>query len=259
MKRSSAALIILAIMAASCQRAPEVQQTGVIVAAEPAKRSVTTAAELASYVDTLADRLTREDQFSGVVLLARMGQPILRKGYGLADRDTKRPNTPETSFALGSVSKMFTAVLVARMIEQGRISPERTIGSLLNDFPAGQTNSHVTVHHLLTMSSGIPDVWRLPAFWTTLPKARTLADFWPVFGTAPLEFTPGTQWRYSNSNYLVLGAVVERVFGEPFIAVRSDLRSPSRAIHPHRDADRAQPCGRKQTWLVASAPSRWSS
>ena len=123
MKRSSAALIILAIVAASCQRAQEAQQTGVTVAAEPAKRSVTTDAELASYVDTLADRLTREDQFSGVVLLARMGQPILRKGYGLADRDTKRPNTPETSFALGSVSKMFTAVLVARMIEQGRISP----------------------------------------------------------------------------------------------------------------------------------------
>ena len=164
-----------------------------------------TDAELAGYVETLADRLTRADQFSGVTLLWRRGQPIVRRADGLADRDAQRPNTPETLFALGSVSKMFTAVLAARLIEQNRISVDATIGTLLDDFPAGQAKSQVTVHHLLTMSSGIPDVWRLPAFWTTLPGALTLSDFWPVFATAPLEFTPGTRWEYSNSNYLIPG------------------------------------------------------
>src|SRR6185503_19126433 len=105
-----------------------------------------------------------------------------------------RANTIETPFALASVSKMFTAVLVAQLVEQNKVRLDSSIGSLLPDFPTGEAKSQVTVHQLLTMSSGIPDVFRLPAFWTTLARARALSDFWPVFATAPLEFTPGARW-----------------------------------------------------------------
>ena len=173
-------------------------------------------AGLAREVEQLADRLARADQFSGVVLLKHHGRSIVERVYGLADRDGQRANTPQTPFALGSVGKMFTAVLVAQLIEQNKVRLEDTIGALLPDFPAGPAKAQVTVHQLLTMSSGIPDVFRLPPFWTALAGARQLSDFWPVFATAPLEFAPGTKWAYSNSNFLVLGAIVEHGFGEAF-------------------------------------------
>jgi CubicO group peptidase (beta-lactamase class C family) len=218
MKFTPSPLVILATIAVSCSGA-QGHQTASHAAASvqiPAVKPVSTDADLVGDVEDSIERLVRADQFSGVVLLSRRGIPLLRRGYGLADHDAQRANTPETPFALGSVSKMFTAVLIAQLVEQHKVSVNGTIGSLLPDFPAGPAKSQVTIHQLLTMSSGIPDVWRLPQFWTTLPKARMLSDFWSVFGTAPLEFTPGTRWAYSNSNFLVLGAVVERGFGEPF-------------------------------------------
>ena len=195
--------IVLAILAIGCERAPEAERTKTVAPVE-AKESVANEAELAGILATLVNRSAQVDRFSGAVLLTRGNKPIFRRAYGLADRESGSANTPETLFALGSVSKMFTAVLAARLVEQGRMTMDATIGSLLPEFPPGQARSQVTVHHLLTMSSGIPDVWGRRVFWTILPGARTLSDFWPAFATAPLEFTPGTHWNYSNSNYLVL-------------------------------------------------------
>src|SRR5205823_5398839 len=76
--------------------------------------------------------------------------------------------------------------------------------------------SQVTVQHLLTMSSGIPDVFKSPEFFAGLPQVRKQTDFWPFFAKVPLEYQPGTKWTYSNSNFLVLGAIVERITGMPF-------------------------------------------
>jgi CubicO group peptidase (beta-lactamase class C family) len=209
MKLFLPALIFLAMIVTSCRGARNDQ---------PTVKSVATEAELVGDIENSIDRLVRADQFSGVVLLSREGKPLLKRAYGLANRESQRANTPETMFALGSVSKMFTAVLMAQLIEQRRVSVDATIGSLLPDFPEGPAKSAVTVHQLLTMSSGIPDVWRLPLFWEKLPRARVLSDLWPVFATSPLEFTPGMRWAYSNSNFLVLGAVIEQQFKEPFTA-----------------------------------------
>ncbi len=174
---------------------------------------------------------------------------------GLADRDASRANTPDTTFALGSVSKMFTAVLVAQLVEQDRVRLDATIGSLLPDFPDGPAKSQVTVHQLLTMSSGIPDVFRLPPFWTALAGARTLSDFWPVFGAAPLEFTPGSKWAYSNSNFLVLGAIVEHGFGEAFTtAAERRVFLPAGLAHTsYRAAPSSHPA-RGYTHLRPGAP-----
>jgi CubicO group peptidase (beta-lactamase class C family) len=111
---------------------------------------------------------------------------------------------------------MFTAVLVAQLLEQNALQPDTTIGTVLPDFPAGPAKDHVTVQQLVTMSSGIPDVFQSPAFLDTVGRARTLSDFWPLFAAKPLAFTPGSQWAYSNSNFLVLGAIVEKAFRESF-------------------------------------------
>jgi CubicO group peptidase (beta-lactamase class C family) len=234
------AAIILALVVASCGSV-----------ANPPDKDATLAGE----VEQLADRLAAADQFSGVVLLTHHGRSIVERAYGLADRDASRANTPDTTFALGSVSKMFTAVLVAQLVEQDRVRLDATIGSLLPDFPDGPAKSQVTVHQLLTMSSGIPDVFRLPPFRTALAGARTLSDFWPVFGAAPLEFTPGSKWAYSNSNFLVLGAIVERGFGEAFTtsAERRVLRPAGLAHTSYRAAPASNPA-RGYTHLRPGAP-----
>jgi CubicO group peptidase (beta-lactamase class C family) len=120
---------------------------------------------LAADVEAFAARLAAADEFSGVVLLARHGQSLVRRGYGLADRKAGRTNTPETPFALSSVSKMFTAVTIAKLVERKQLSFDSTLGSLLPAYPSAEARDQVTVHHLLTMSSGIPDLFRVPEFW----------------------------------------------------------------------------------------------
>jgi D-alanyl-D-alanine carboxypeptidase len=212
-------------------------------------------AGLKGEVEQLADRLAVADQFSGVVLLKHHGRSIVERGYGLADRDASRANTPDTTFALGSVSKMFTAVLVVQLVEQNRVRLDATIGSLLPDFPDGPAKSQVTVHQLLTMSSGIPDVFRLPPFWAALANARTLSDFWPVFGAAPLEFTPGSKWAYSNSNFLVLGAIVEHGFGEAFTtAAERRVFQPAGLAHTSYGAAASARPARGYTHIPSGAP-----
>ena len=88
---------------------------------------------LAANVEAFARKLAASDEFSGVVLLTRHGQPLVRRGYGLADRKAGRPNTPETPFMLSSVSKMFTAVTIAKLVERKQLSFDSTLGSLLPD------------------------------------------------------------------------------------------------------------------------------
>ncbi len=178
----------------------------------------TTDAELVANVDSIAERMAREEAFSGVVLLSWHGQPLLRRAFGLADRTTRQLNKVDTPFELASVGKMFTAVVVARLAQESQLSFDDTIGALLPEFPAGPARSQVTVRHLLTMSSGIPEVFRISAFWTALPRIKTLSDLWPLFASNPVEFAPGTRWAYSNSNFLVLGSIVERVARVPFAA-----------------------------------------
>jgi CubicO group peptidase (beta-lactamase class C family) len=114
---------------------------------------------------------------------------------------------------------MFTAVVIAQLAERNLVSFDATIGSVLPTYPTGPAKSQVTVHHLLTMSSGIPDLFRSPQFWAAVGGMKTFSDFWPYFAHAPLNFEPGTQGEYSNSNFLILGAIIERLHGRPFIEV----------------------------------------
>lgn len=133
-------------------------------------------AALAANVEAFATKLAAGDEFSGVVLLTRRGQPLVRRGYGLADRKAGRPNTPETPFMLSSVSKMFTAVTVAKLVEQNQLSFDSTLGSLLPEYPSAEARDQVTVRHLLTMSSGIPDLFRVPEFWAEVATMKSPRD-----------------------------------------------------------------------------------
>jgi CubicO group peptidase (beta-lactamase class C family) len=215
----------LGVIALGCRGGQDAQPaggdaTGLISAeTQAAVPIVTTDAELVASLERLVEQLVGTDEFSGVVLLSRHGQSLVRRAYGVADRERQRVNTVDTPFALASVSKMFTAVVVAQLVEKGLMSVDATIGSLLPAYPSGEARSKVTVHHLLTMSSGIADLFRSPQFWADAARISTSAELWPYFAYAPLEFEPGTKGSYSNSNFLVLGAITERLLGRPFIEI----------------------------------------
>lgn len=217
------AAITLPMLVTGCNGTPKPQ---------PANGDARRDVDLAADVAHLADRLVYEEAFTGVVSLTRNGQPLFRQAFGMADRAAQRPNTLETPFALASVGKMFTAVVVAQLAERNQIAFDAPIGAFLPDYPEGPARSQVTVQHLLTMSSGIPDVFKSPEFFAGLPQVRKQTDFWPFFAKAPLEYQPGTKWTYSNSNFLVLGAIVERITGMPFPGeVEKRVFRPARMTH----------------------------
>jgi CubicO group peptidase (beta-lactamase class C family) len=161
-------------------------------------------------LDAYLSQQSREDRFSGVVLVARNGVPLFRKAYGFADRANRRPNTVTTRFNLGSLNKMFTRSAIDQLVMQGRLSHTDTLGAILPDFP--EPISHpATVMQLLNMTAGLTDLHG-PEF-TQQPKDRfrSNADFYAFASTLPPLFPPGTRMQHCNGCYIALGAMIERI------------------------------------------------
>ena len=169
----------------------------------------------------------------GTVLLTRRGETLFEGCYGLADRAAAVPVSPRTRFGLASLTKMFSAVAVADLVAQGRLAFDRPIVDIL---PAGRRPStllpEVTVHHLLSHTSGIADYYEededfpahledYGALWDNRPSYSMLqpADFLPLFGELAPYRAPGNLYQYSNAGYVVLGLVVEEVTGRPYVEV----------------------------------------
>lgn len=161
--------------------------------------------------DAFVARLAAEDRFSGNVLVMRDGRPVLERSHGMADKTGGRPNTADTRFDLASITKIFTAVAAVQLVQQGKAALHETLGTYVDGFPS-EIAGTVTVHQLLTHTSGLggtgiagQDVDSVEEMWNlAMDGVRT----------APPQFTPGTRFEYSNSGYLVLGAVVAAVGGD---------------------------------------------
>jgi CubicO group peptidase (beta-lactamase class C family) len=168
-------------------------------------------------IDALVTKYSDLHLFNGAVLVAEDGRPIYERGFGNAVMEFDVPNTPRTRFRIGSVTKQFTAAIVLQLVEEGRIDLQAPITRYLPEYPAGQ-GERVTIHHLLTHTSGIPSYTDLPGFMEgPVRKAYVPADsLLPVFWEMELEFEPGSRWNYSNSGYHILGVIIERVTGEPY-------------------------------------------
>ncbi len=150
--------------------------------------------------------------FSGAVLVARGDEVLLRAGYGFADRDAREINRPETRFLIGSASKIFTALAIMQLVEAGRVDLGDPLSKYLPDYPP-EVAGRVTVHHLLTHTSGIRDVLTVPAFREQLAAAITPDEMIELFAHEPLVFEPGTRHAYSNSNYALLAKIIEVASG----------------------------------------------
>ena len=166
--------------------------------------------------DRYVAQLAADDLFSGTVLLVHRDRTALARSYGLADKRRSIRNGPGTIYALGSITKVFTAVAIAQLVQQRKVAYNGTLGSYLDGFPTAVADT-VTIHHLLTHTSGMRDYMQDPEFWpesATWTSAEQVMDGCLEFiRKAPLAFAPGTQSVYSNSGYHTLGAIVAKVSG----------------------------------------------
>lgn len=168
----------------------------------------------AEKIDALIQKYVGYEQFNGSVLVAETGQVILKKGYGFANFEWDISNDPTTKFRLASITKQFTAMLIMQQVEKGKIGLDDFIGKYISDYPKPAADK-VTVRHLLTHTSGIFNYTEIRD--TRNDRApRTVAEIIELFSTRPLEFEPGTKMKYSNSGYVLLGSVLEKVTGRPF-------------------------------------------
>jgi CubicO group peptidase (beta-lactamase class C family) len=157
------------------------------------------------------------DMFSGAVLVAVDGKPVLRRGVGLADRELGVAATPEMKFRIGSITKQFTATAILQLQEAGKLSVDDPISKYYPEAPAAW--SKITLRHLLTHSSGIPSYTNLPGFFARDARLpHTPEELIRLTRDKPLEFEPGSSYAYDNSGYILLGYVVEKVSGQPYAA-----------------------------------------
>jgi CubicO group peptidase (beta-lactamase class C family) len=148
--------------------------------------------------------------FSGAILIARRGEVLIRKGYGMANYELDAPNTPQTKFHIASISKDFTAAAILLLEERGVISVNDTLDKYIPDYPKGNS---ITIQHLLVHTSGIPNVNNLPDYDSKSRFPISLNAVIDMFKYTPLEGPPGQRYSYSNSNYNLLALIIEKASG----------------------------------------------
>ena len=172
------------------------------------------AQEPAGAMDAYVQAHVKASFFSGAVLVARDGKVIFEKGYGPANAEWNIPNTPQTKFRLGSVTKQFTAAAILLLQEQGRLFVQDAVCAFVANCPDAW--KPITLHHLLTHTSGIPNFTDFPDYKATMGLPSPASKSVERFIGKPLEFAPGSIYKYSNSGYVLLGLVVEKASSMPY-------------------------------------------
>ena len=180
-----------------------------VLAPSRAKVSQSTVNRLDAYLKQFAGA----GNFSGTVLIARGDQVLFRQSYGMASHEFGVPDSPQIRFHIASVSKPFTALAILQLQEQGRLKVSDPVSHYVPEFPNGD---RITLDNLLTHTSGIPDINNLPDYDTFARSPHTVEQLVAKFAGLPLEFQPGADQRYSNSNYNLLALVLEKTTGESY-------------------------------------------
>lgn len=175
--------------------------------------------ELAARLDAFARRMEKHDFFSGTILIERGDTLVLAKAYGLAERNMRAPNHLDTKMKLASITKLFTAVAIGQLVEQGKVSLDDPITKYVPDVAGGD---RVRIRHLLSHTSALGDIdygkaWEMSPF-----DLRTLDDWIKVSDMRPPAREPGTSWEYSNLGYTYLGKVIEAASGQDYYSYLTD-------------------------------------
>ena len=198
-------------------------------------------ARLKTIIDDYVNAYVRTGNFSGSILVAKNGQMVYENSFGLADADFQIANQPSTRYHISSVSKNFTAAGILLLEERGKLNLTDAISKYIPDYPGG---SEITIHYLLTHTSGITNVNDLPEYNVASRSHQTPESLILLFKNKPLEFDPGSRFQYSNSNYNVLAFIIESVsklsYGE---FLRKEIFTPSGMMHTlhHGDAHMVVP------------------
>src|SRR5688572_5388018 len=161
----------------------------------------------ADKLDKLISAYVEYGKFNGSVLVAEKGIVIYKKGFGLADMEWNIPNQPDTKHRLGSITKQFTSMLIMQLVELGKLKLDVPISTYLPDYPK-KNGDVITIHHLLTHTSGIPNMTSFPRFLKNISRnAYSPLQLVNMSADSTLEFKPGERFAYSNSGYLLLGYI----------------------------------------------------
>lgn len=171
-------------------------------------------AQDASRMDQIVQSYVSARTFMGTVLVARGGEILFSKGYGMANLEWDIPNSPSTKFRLGSVTKQFTAASILLLEERGKLQVQDPVKKYMPDAPAAWDK--ITIFHVLTHTSGIPSFTSFPDYSQTEPFETTPEKLVARFRDKPLDFEPGEKWSYSNSGYVLLGYLIEKISGQSY-------------------------------------------
>jgi CubicO group peptidase (beta-lactamase class C family) len=172
------------------------------------------AQDLTPKFDEYMNTLAKQNRFTGAALVARDGKVIFSKGYGMANHEFDIPNTPQTKFRLGSITKQFTGASALLLQERGKLNPQDSVCKYVEHCPAAW--NEVTIHHLVTHTGGVPSFTGFADYQKTMMIPTTMDGLLARFKDKPLEFKPGEKWNYSNSGYVLLGHIIEKVAGESY-------------------------------------------
>ena len=171
--------------------------------------------DAAATIDQLMIHYQEIEAFNGTVLVASDGEVIFSGGYGLANMEWGIANRTDTKFRIGSITKQFTSMLIMQLVEEGKISLDTTVAEIL-PYYREDTGSRITIHHLLSNTSGLPSYVRPPSGLDAPRKHDEIELYVGTYCSADLEFEPGSRFGYSNSGYRLLGAIIEQVTGESY-------------------------------------------
>ena len=167
----------------------------------------------------LTDAYAKGRGFNGSILVARKGAILLEKGYGWRDIARRLPNDGQTQFQIASTTKTFTSTVILRLIAAGKLALTDKLSRWYPELPYGDS---VNIEQLLTHTSGVWDFTRGESL-----RQADEQKMISIFSSHPLDFLPGTDWRYSNSNYQLLGYIVKRVTGQDYFrTVRATIFEP---------------------------------
>jgi D-alanyl-D-alanine carboxypeptidase len=232
------------------------------------ENNLTNFSELDGYLDILA----AEDEFSGCVLVAKNGSPLFTYTCGLASKSFNVPNRIDTKFNLGSMNKMFTGLAVCQLAQHGKLDFNDCVGHHLPDYPNRIVAERVTIHQLLTHTSGMGSFWNVRYESTSKEHFKQVRDFFPLFVDDPLAFQPGERYQYSNAGYVLLGALIESISAQNYFdyvcehiykpahmfntdAYEMDYDTPNLAIGYTKEGSQNRRCNNLYLHVVKGGPS----
>ena len=184
------------------------------VHAQQAASAAQAAQSIEARLDAVVGANYKSTEPGATVIVVKDGKTLLRKGYGLADTAGMQPIDPGMVLRLGSITKQFTAVAILMLAEEGKLALSDDITRFFPDYPT--RGKKITVEHLLTHTSGIASYTSRPDYPLTMGRDVTVAQMIDSFKNDPLDFEPGSAYRYNNSGYFLLGAIIEKVSGMPY-------------------------------------------